>query len=132
MSVGTPGPGGAAGAVAGGGEQVVVEGGGGEQVAGLGAAAGLGGGGAFGAGAFGGALVPPCVVDAGDGVAEVGADGGGVAVDEPLDGEFADADGAGDAGRAVAHDVQGAEPQPGAPGVEAGAGGHVRSPPRPG
>ena len=33
-----------------------------------------------------------------------------------------DADGAGDAGRAVAHDVQGAQPQPGAACVHAGAG----------
>ena len=33
-----------------------------------------------------------------------------LAADEGEDGHFADAEGAGDAGRAVAHDVQGAEP----------------------
>ena len=32
------------------------------------------------------------------------------------------AEGAGDAGRAVAHDVQGAQPEPGAAGVDPGAG----------
>ena len=37
------------------------------------------------------------------------------------DGHLADAQGAGDAGGAVAHDVQGAQPQPGAAGVDAGA-----------
>ena len=110
-----------AGPVAGDVELVVVQGGGGAPVAGDGAAAGGGGGGAFGAGAFGGALVPPRVVQVGDGVAEPGADGAGVAADEVLDGGLADAEGAGDAGRAVSHDVQGAQPQPGAAGVQAGA-----------
>ena len=64
-----------AGAVAGGVELVVVQGGGGAPVPGGGAAAGAGGGGAFGAGAFGGALVPPRVVQVGDRVAQLGADG---------------------------------------------------------
>ena len=52
-----------AGAVAGDIELVVVQGGGGAPVPGDGAAAGEGGGAAFGAGAFGGAFVPPGVVD---------------------------------------------------------------------
>ena len=84
-------------------------------------AAGGGGGGAFGAGAGGGALVPPGVVQVGDRVAQLRADGAGVAADELADGGLADAEGAGDAGRAVAHDVQGAQPQPGAAGVDAAA-----------
>ena len=44
----------------------------------------------------------------------------GVAADEALDGFFADAEGAGDAGGAVAHHVQGAQPQPGSARVDAG------------
>src|SRR5207244_6129060 len=108
-----------AGAVAGGVELVVVQGGGGAPVPGGGAAAGAGGGGAFGPGAFGGALVPPGVVQVGDRVAQRRADGAGVAADEPLDGVLAGAQSAGDAGRAVAHDVQGAQPQPGAARVQA-------------
>src|ERR1700733_7208059 len=80
----------ALGAVAGGVEFVVVEGHGGAPVGGAGAAAGGGGGGAFGAGAFGGAFVPPGVVQVGDRVAQVRADDGGVAADEALDGFFAD------------------------------------------
>src|SRR5689334_23492941 len=87
-----------AGAVAGGVELVVVQGGGGAPVPGGGAAAGAGGGGAFGAGAFGGAFVPPRVVQVGDRVAQRRADGAGVAADEPLDGLLAGAQGAGDAG----------------------------------
>ena len=70
------------GAVAGDIELVVVQGGGGAPVPGDGAAAGGGGRGAFGAGAFGGALVPPGFVEVGDGVAEVRADGAGLAADE--------------------------------------------------
>ena len=42
--------------------------------------------------------------------------------DEGADGHLADAGGAGDAGRAVAHHVQGPQPEPGAAGVQAGAG----------
>src|SRR5579859_2730378 len=75
-----------AGPVAGGVELVVVEGGAGAPVPGDGAAAGEGGGGALGAGACGGAFVPPGVVQAGDRVAELGGDGAGVAADEFLDG----------------------------------------------
>jgi len=78
--------------------------------------------GAFGAGAFGGALVPPRVVQAGDGVAQGRADGAGVAADQPLDGFLPDAQGAGDARRAVAHHVQGAQPQPGPSGGVCGPG----------
>src|SRR5689334_16143693 len=106
------------GAVAGGVKLVVVQGGGGAPVSGGGAAAGAGGGGAFGPGAFGGALVPPRVVEADHRIAQRGADSAGVAADEALDGVFAGAEGAGDAGGAVAHDVQGAEAQPGSAGVE--------------
>ena len=73
------------------------------------------------AGAGGGALVPPGVVQVGDLVAEPGADGAGVAADDLADGHLADAEGAGDAGRAVAHHVQGPQPQPGAAGVHAAA-----------
>ena len=73
------------------------------------------------AGAGGGALVPPGVVELGDRVAEPGADGAGVAADDLPDGHLADAEGAGDAGRAVAHHVQGPQPQPGAAGVHAAA-----------
>jgi hypothetical protein len=40
------------------------------------------------------------------------------------DGHLAGAEGAGDAGRAVAHDVQGAEPEAGTAGVDAGAAQH--------
>src|SRR5437870_13691204 len=109
-----------AGAVAGDIELVVVQGGGGAPIPGGSAAAGAGGGGAFGPGAFGGALVPPRVVQVGDRVAQLRADGAGVAADEPLDGVLAGAQSAGDAGRAVAHDVQGAQPQPGAARVKAG------------
>ena len=54
-------------------------------------------------------------------VAESGADGAGVAADDLADGHLADAEGAGDAGRAVAHHVQGPQPQPGAAGVHAAA-----------
>src|SRR6266852_1395374 len=108
-----------AGAVAGEVELVVVQGGGGAPVPGDGAAAGQGGGGALGAGAFGGALVPPGVVQVGDGVAQLWADGAGGAADELLDGRAADAEGAGDAGRAVAHHVQGPQPEAGAAGVQA-------------
>ena len=50
-----------------------------------------------------------------------GADGAGVAADDLADGHLADAEGAGDAGRAVAHHVQGPQPQPGAAGVYAAA-----------
>ena len=109
-----------AGPVAGDIELVVVEGGAGAPVAGDGAAAGGGGRAAFGAGACGGALVPPGVVEVGDRVVQLRADGLRVAADELADGHFAGADGAGDAGRAVAHHVQGAQPQPGASGVQAG------------
>jgi len=111
-----------AGAVAGGVELVVVQGGGGAPVPGGGAAAGAGGGGAFGPGAFGGALVPPRVVQVGDRVAQGRADGAGVAADQPLDGFLPDAQGAGDARRAVAHHVQGAQPQPGPSGGVCGPG----------
>src|SRR5690349_11283673 len=94
------------GAVAGDVELVVVQGGGGAPVAGDGAFAGGGGRSAFGAGAFGSALVPPGLVQVADGVEQVRADGAGLAADEFLDGGLADAQGAGEAGRAVAHDVQ--------------------------
>src|ERR1022692_4460207 len=104
-----PGP----GAVAGGVKPVVVQGGGGAPVPGGGAAAGQGGGGTFSAGAFGGALVPPGVVQGGDGVAQLRADRRRVAAGEAADGHLAGAEGTGDAGGAVAHDVQGAEPEPG-------------------
>ena len=107
-----------AGPVAGDVEQVVVQGGGGAPVPGDGAFAGGGGRGALGAGAAGGAFVPPGVVEAGDGVAQLRADGAGVAADELADGHRVDADGAGDAGRAVAHHVQGPQPQPGAGRVQ--------------
>src|SRR5208283_4687898 len=106
-----------AGPVAGDVELDVVQGGGGAPVAGDGPAAGGGGGAAFGAGAFGGALVPPGVVQVGDRVAQLGADGAGVAADQGADGHLADPGGTGDAGRAVAHHVQGPEPEPGAAGV---------------
>src|SRR5271165_5222253 len=111
-----------AGPVARGVELVVVQGGGGAPVAGDGPAAGEGGGAAFGAGAFGGALVPPGVIQSGHLVAEFRADGAGVAADQGADGHLADTGGTGDAGRAVAHHVQGPEPEPGAAGVQAGAG----------
>src|SRR5271167_789596 len=111
-----------AGPVAGDIELVVVQGGGGAPVPGDGAFAGGGGGAAFGAGAFGGAFVPPGVVDGGDRVAQLGADGAGVSADQGADGHLADAGGAGDAGRAVAHHVQGPQPEPGAAGVQPGAG----------
>ena len=110
------------GPVAGGVEQVVVEGGGGAPVPGDGAFAGGGGRAALEAGARGGALVPPGVVDGGDGVAQLRADRRGVAADERADGLRLDADGAGDAGRAVAHHVQGTQPQPGTAGIHAVAG----------
>ena len=100
-------------AVAGGVEQVLIEGGGGAPVPGPGALAGGGGRGALEAGAAGGAFVPPGVVQAGDGGAQLRADGAGLAADELADGDRVDAGRAGDAGRAVAHDVQGAQPQPG-------------------
>src|ERR1700691_4963165 len=109
-------------AVAGGVELVVVQGGGGAPVPGDGAFAGGGGGTAFEPGAVGGAFVPPGVVEGGDGVAELGGEGGGVAGDELADGLLADADGAGDAGRAVAHHVQGPQPEPGAASVDASPG----------
>ena len=52
----------------------------------------------------------------------------GVAADELADGLVADAGGAGDAGRAVAHHVQGPQPQPGParvqPGLRQAAAGH--------
>src|SRR5271166_497275 len=111
-----------AGAVAGDIELVVVQGGGGAPVPGDGPAAGKGGGAAFGAGAFGGAFVPPGVIDGGDLVAQLWADGAGVTANELADGHLADAGGAGYAGRAVAHHVQCPEPEPGAAGVQAGAG----------
>src|SRR5205807_10330472 len=114
-----------AGPVAGDVEQVVIQGGAGAPVPGDGALAGGGGRAAVGAGAGGGALVPPGVVQVCDLVAEPGADGAGVAADDLADGHLADAEGAGDAGRAVAHYVQGAEPQPGAAGVQAGPGDGV-------
>jgi hypothetical protein len=122
---GDPGAGGGfpavPGAVAGDVEQVVVEGGGGAPVPGDGAFAGGGGRGAVEPGAGGGALVPPGVVELGDGVAEFEADGAGVAADDLADGRLADAEGAGDAGRAVAHHVQGPQPQPAPVGVHAAA-----------
>src|ERR1039458_9015163 len=80
----------------------------------------LRGGAAFEAGPFGGALVPPGVIKSGHLVAEFRADGAGVTADEFLNGGFADAEGAGDAGGAVAHDVQGAQPEAGAARVHAG------------
>ena len=101
------------GLVAGDVEPVVIQGGGGAPVPGHGAVAGGGGRGALEAGAAGGAFVPPGVVQAGDGVAQLRADGAGLAADELADGHRVDAGRAGDAGRAVAHDVQGAQPQPG-------------------
>ena len=110
-----------AGPVARGVEQGVIEGGGGAPVPGDGPAAGGGGGAALGAGAFGGPLVPPGVVKSGHLVAEFRADGAGVTADEFGNGCFADAEGAGEAGGAVAHDVQRAQPQPGAAGIQAGA-----------
>src|SRR5208282_4664878 len=76
-----------AGPVAGDVELVVVQGGGGAPVPGDGAFAGGGGRAALGGGAFGGAFVPPGVVEAGDGVAELGGDGAGVAGDEFADGD---------------------------------------------
>src|SRR5260370_19589064 len=101
---------------------------GGAPVPGDGAFAGGGGGGVLKAGAAGGAFVPPGVVEVGDGVAQLLADGAGVAADELADGHGVDADGAGDAGRAVAHHVQGAQPQPGParvqPGPRQGPTGH--------
>ena len=109
------------GPVAGDVEQVVVEGGGGAPVPGDGALAGGGGRAAVEPGAGRGALVPPGVVQVGDLVAEPGADGAGVAADDLADGHLADAEGAGDAGRAVAHHVQGPQPQPAAAGVDAAA-----------
>src|SRR5262249_3981083 len=54
-------------------------------------------------------------------VAKFRADGGGVAADDGADGGLADAQGAGDAGRAVAHDVQRAQAQPRAASVQPGA-----------
>src|SRR5271165_5226908 len=99
-----------------------MQGGAGAPVSGDGAAAGASGGGTFGAGAFGGALVPPRVIEVGDGIAQLGADGAGVAADEALDGFLAHAEGAGDAGRAVAHHVQGTQPQPGPARIQAGKG----------
>ena len=100
------------GLVAGNVEPVVIQRGGGAPVPGPGTVARGGGGGAFEAGAAGGAFVPPGVVDAGDGVAQLRADGAGLAADELADGRRVDAGRAGDAGRAVAHHVQGAQPQP--------------------
>ena len=94
-------------------ELVVIEGGGGAPVSGDGAFAGGGGRSAFVAGALGGSLVPPGVVDGDDHVAEFRADGGGVAADQGADGVWMGTGGAGDAGASVAHHVQGAEPQPG-------------------
>src|SRR5690242_20638862 len=82
-------------AVAGNVELLVVQRGGGAPVSGDGAFAGGGGCGAFGAGAFGGALVPPGFVQVDDGVAQMRADGAGLAADECLDGGLADAEGAG-------------------------------------
>jgi hypothetical protein len=108
-----------AGAVAGDVKLVVVQGGAGAPVPGGGAAAGAGGGSAFGRGAFGGALVPPRGVQAGDRVAQRRADGAGVAADQPADGFLPHAEGAGEAGRAVPHHVQGAQPQPGSARVQA-------------
>src|SRR4029077_5949615 len=87
----------AAGAVAGGVGLVVVQGGGGAPVPGGGATAGAGGGGTFGSGPFGGALVPPGVVQVGDRVARLRAGGAGVAADEALDGVLAGTQCAGDA-----------------------------------
>jgi hypothetical protein len=80
------------GLVAGGFEFVVVQARAGAPVAGDGAAAGSGGSSALGAGALGGALVPPDVVQLGNGVAEGGADGRDVAADKLADGGFTDAE----------------------------------------
>ncbi len=90
-------------------EHVVVQGGGCAPVPGDGAVTGGGGGGALEAGPARGALVPPRVVEVFDGIAQVPADGAGVAADELADGHGMGAGGAGDAGRAVAHHVQGAQ-----------------------
>jgi DNA invertase Pin-like site-specific DNA recombinase len=109
------------GPVAGDVEQVVIEGGAGAPVPGDGALAGGGGRGALERGAGRGALVPPGVVELGDGVAQLEADGAGVAADDLPDGRLADAQRAGDAGRAVAHHVQGPQPQPAPAGVDAAA-----------
>jgi hypothetical protein len=113
---GQPAPG---GLVAGDVELVVVQGRGGAPVAGDGAAAGGGGGGPLAAGASGCAFVPPGVVERGDRVAEPRVDGRGLAAGEFLDGLLAGSGRAGDPGRAVAHHVQGAQPQPDAARVHA-------------
>src|SRR5690349_572747 len=84
------------GQVSGGVELVVVEGGGRAPVAGDGAPPGSGRGGALGPGAGRGALVPPGVVDGGERVAQLGADGLGVAADQLADGFLAGPCGAGD------------------------------------
>src|SRR5271165_4331364 len=101
------------GLVAGDVEPVVIQSGAGAPVPGHGTIAGGGSGSALEAGAAGGAFVPPGVVKAGDGVAQLRADGAGIAPDQLADGHRVDTGGAGDAGRAVAHHVQGPQPQPG-------------------
>jgi hypothetical protein len=63
-------------------EQVVVEGGGSGPVPGDGLFAGGGGCSAFESRTAGGALVPPRVIEVRDGVAQLAADGTGVAADE--------------------------------------------------
>ena len=98
------------GQVAGEVEQVVIQGGGRAPVPGDGAFAGGGSRGALEGGAGGGAFVPPGVVGGDDRGTQLGAYGAGVAADELADGFRVDAGGAGDPGRAVARDVQGAQP----------------------
>src|SRR5690349_18141016 len=102
-------------------ELVVVEGGRGTPVAGDGALAGGGGGAALEPGAGGSALVPPGVVQVGDGVAQLGADGAGVAANDLADRHLADVERTGDASRAMAHDVQGSQPQAASASIHAAA-----------
>jgi len=105
-------------------EQVVIQGSAGAPVPGDGAAAGGGGRGTFGAGASGGALVPPRVVQVADRTIspQLRADGAGVTADEPLDRFLANTKSAADASRAVAHHVHGTQPQPGPASIQAGQG----------
>src|SRR6266487_631518 len=77
---------------------VVIERGSGAPVSGDRAAAGGSGSSALGAGPFGGALVPPLVVDADDDVAEPDADGLGVAIDQGANGLLAGSGRPGEAG----------------------------------
>jgi hypothetical protein len=100
-------------------QELVIESAARAPVAPDGAAAGEGGRGSFTRGAFGCALVPPLVVDGDHAIAEPGGDRRGGPVDDEADGSLADAGRGGEAGGAVAHDVQGAEPQPGAARVDA-------------